>query len=74
MADIIQFPAEGESGSCFCQRKGGEWLTWDKDHEPVLGFDGEDACIMVRVSPEQGIVGYPVEYCPWCGRRIANDE
>ena len=60
--------------TCWCKSKDVEWYLWDKDHERVLGLDGPNAMLRVRISPEQGVVGIPIDFCPYCGRQLASCE
>ncbi len=67
-----------KQGECWCNESENEekivyWL-WDKDHQSVLGIDGKNAMLAVRISPEQGYVGLPISFCPFCGRQLADDE
>ncbi len=61
-------------GECWCNEREPAFWLWDKNHEPVIGIDGENEMMRVRVSQGQGRVGLPIEYCPFCGRKLANEE
>lgn len=61
-------------GECWCNSEKVEWYLWDKNHEEVLGLDGANAMLRIRISPEQGRIGIPIEFCPYCGRRLADGK
>ena len=49
-------------GECWCNEREPAFWLWDENHEPVIGIDGENAMLRVRISPGQGRVGLPIEY------------
>lgn len=61
-------------GECWCNEKEPVGILWDSDHELIFGFDGPNAMLKFRASPLQGRIGLPIEFCPYCGRRLANGE
>ena len=63
-----------KQGECWCNEKEVQYWLWDGDHVPVIGIDGENAMLRVRISPKQGRVGLPITFCPFCGRQLADDE
>ena len=62
-----------KQGKCWCDEKETVYWLWDAEHEPVIGINGENAMLRVRVSPDQGRVGLPISYCPFCGRQLEED-
>ena len=63
-----------KQGECWCNDgKVVDWL-WDKDKEPVIGIDGDNAMLRVRISKEQGRVGLPIDFCPFCSRKLVDEE
>lgn len=61
-----------EQWKCWCNSEEVEWYLWDEDHEEVLGLDGKNAMLRVRISKKQGRIGIPIDFCPYCGRRLAD--
>ena len=62
-----------KQGECWCNSKDVEWYLWDEDHQEVLGLDGKNAMLRVRISPKQGRVGIPIDFCPYCGRLLVDN-
>ena len=63
-----------KQGRCWCSEKESVVILRDGDKNPIYKLDGLNAMLRIRISKKQGIVGLPIIFCPYCGRRLANDE
>lgn len=62
-----------KQGECWCNENDAAYWLRDADHKSVIGLDGAEAMLRVRISPDQGRAGLPITCYPLCGRQLAND-
>ena len=63
-----------KQGECWCNEKRPVGILWDQSKELVYALDGPNAMLRVRISKEQGRIGIPIDFCPYCGRRLADES
>ena len=61
-----------KQGECWCDEGKVVNYLWVKEDDPIIGIDGKEALLWVRISKEHGRVGLPIEFCPFCGRQLAD--
>ena len=62
---------------CFCETNledDDDFFVFDADGDPILGIDGKNGAIAVRINKEGGMIGIPIDYCPFCGKKFNHDD
>lgn len=62
---------------CFCGTSledADDFFAFDADGDPILGIDGRNGALAIMINEEDGMIGIPIDFCPFCGRKFNHED
>ncbi len=58
-------------GSCWCNEEKAVTILKSQGKK-IFAIDGKNAMLKIWISHKQDVAGLPIDFCPYCGRQLAD--